>query len=159
MLRYVCNSRSVPDHWYPKDPRKRAQVDLFFDRFQPAVKSIAAYLYQKYPNSPMKVPTVEDPTKLLEKNLGELKRTFLSNRKFLAGDEISLADIQMIFMFSYLDRAEYDLSKHPILKEWKERILTTDVKQQYNKYLEKSTKVFAEALKAADEAAAKAQGK
>jgi glutathione S-transferase len=28
LLRYIANTRNVPDHWYPQDPKARALVDL-----------------------------------------------------------------------------------------------------------------------------------
>jgi len=31
ILRYLATSRGVADHWYPKEPRARAQVDMYLD--------------------------------------------------------------------------------------------------------------------------------
>ena len=31
ILRYLCDSFPVPDHWYPKDPEKRAKVNEYLD--------------------------------------------------------------------------------------------------------------------------------
>ena len=49
ILRYLCNTRDVPDHWYPKDPRKRAQVDLFFDWYQIGSQAFAKYFMSRLP--------------------------------------------------------------------------------------------------------------
>jgi len=138
VLKYLCNTRDVPDHWYPKDPRKRSQVDLFFDWYQVATKAFSAYFYSQNPDMPNRVPVVEDPLELLEKTLGELQKTFLRDRKFLTGEEISLADIQIIFFFGNLDRVNYELTKFPALKEWKDRVLSTDIKEEYDKYIVES---------------------
>ena len=32
IMRYLADSRSVPDHWYPADLRKRAVVDMYLDQ-------------------------------------------------------------------------------------------------------------------------------
>jgi len=140
VLRYLCNTRDVPDNWYPKDPRKRSQVDLFFDWYQPATKAFGAYFYSKNPEIPNKAPIVGDPQELLEKTLGELEKTFLRDRKFLTSDEISLADIQIIFFFGYLERVQYELTKFPGLQGWKDRVLATDIKPEYEKYLVEASK-------------------
>ena len=148
VLKYLCNTRDVPDHWYPKDPRKRSQVDLFFDWYQVATKAFSAYFYSKNPELPNRVPVVEDPQELLEKTLGELEKTFLRDRKFLTSDEISLADIQIIFFFGNLDRVKYELTKFPGLQGWKDRVLATDIKPEYEKYLVESSKAFEDMKKA-----------
>ena len=31
ILRYLAETRQTPDHWYPKDARKRAVVDAYLD--------------------------------------------------------------------------------------------------------------------------------
>ena len=31
IMRYIHETRGTPDHWYPKDPRKRAKVDEYLD--------------------------------------------------------------------------------------------------------------------------------
>ena len=31
ILRYLADSHNVPDHWYPKDLRKRAKVNIYLD--------------------------------------------------------------------------------------------------------------------------------
>lgn len=154
ILRYLCNTRNVPDRWYPKDPKKRSQVDQFYDWFQNATKAIAAYLYSRDPECPIKVPVVENELELLEKTLEDLQKTFLRNRKYLTGDEMSIGDLQMIYFFTYLDRAKYELTKFPALKEWKDRILSSDIKLQedYDLYIKESEESLAIIKKAAAEA-------
>ncbi len=134
VLRYLVNTRDVPDNWYPKDPKKRSQVDLFFDWFQIGTKGIITYAFSKVPTLAAKFPSIGDPLEGLEKNLGEIENTFLKNRKFLAGDEISLADIQLLFFFSNLEYVNYEFDKFPKVKEWKERVLSTDIQADYKQY-------------------------
>ena len=31
IMRYLADTRGVPDHWYPRDPRQRAIVDMYLD--------------------------------------------------------------------------------------------------------------------------------
>ena len=135
ILRYLCNTRDVPDNWYPKDPKKRSQVDLFFDWFQVGTKNFITYAYSKLPSMAGKFPSIGDPLENLENSLREMEKNFLRDRKFLAGDEISLADIQVLFFFGNLELSNYELDKFPSLKEWKERVLSTSIKADYEKYL------------------------
>lgn len=135
VLRYLCNTRDVPDNWYSKDPKKRSQVDLFFDWYQVNVKSFAKYYFTKYPELGYPVDQPENAQSDLEKALDDIQKIFLRNRKYLAGDEISLADIQIIFFFAFLELAGFDVSRFAPIKEWKERVLFTGIKKNYEDYL------------------------
>lgn len=152
LLRYLCNTRDVPDHWYPKEPRKRSQVDLFFDWFQVATKSFSTYIISHYPHLKNKFPSLGDPLVELEKTLAELEKTFLRDRKFLAGEEISLADIQIIFFFGSLERVGYKLDKFASLQEWKERVLSTPIKEAYQQFNIDQAKAVEEMAKKAESA-------
>ena len=136
ILRYLCNTRDVPDHWYPKDPQKRAQVDLFFDWYQVGSRMIARYYVSKNPLMYRNmVLNSEEVKKESDNALAELERVFLRDRKFLAGDEISLADIQMLFFFGQMEVVGYDISKFTKLVEWKNRMLSTDIRQDYEDFI------------------------
>lgn len=151
ILRYLCNTRDVADHWYPKDPRKRVQIDTFFDWFQPATKIFLAFIFHTLPMFAKKFPSFGDPLENLEATLKEMEDTFLKNRKYLTGDEISIADLQIMFFFCDLEMLEYKLDKFPKIKEWKERILATDFKEDYEEFLMSATK-FLEIAKRAQAA-------
>jgi glutathione S-transferase len=140
IMRYLCNSRDVPDHWYPKDPKKRSQVDMFFDWFQVNIKPMGKYFYSKteLPNSI--VTPGYDAIPELEATLKDIETIFLGNRKFLAADEISIADLMIIFLFVFLEVPGYDLSKFPKVKEWKERVLATNLKGEYQIYYDAQIK-------------------
>ena len=147
VLRYICNTRDVPDHWYPKDPKKRSQVDLFFDWYQVNTKSFAKYYYSKAGIPNKLVPPGYDAGPELLASLKEVENTFLKDRKYLAGDEISLADIQLIFFFVNLELLDYDLSGFPKTRDWKDRILATTIKVEYQNYLDGLLKRREELLK------------
>jgi len=136
ILRYLCNTRNVPDHWYPKDPQKRAQVDLFFDWYQVGSRMIVKFYISKNPLMYRGVILPEEEiTRDVEKALTDLENIFLREKKYLAGDEISVADIQMIFFFGQMDVVGYDISKFLKVVEWKNRILATDIKQDYEDFM------------------------
>jgi len=141
VLRYLANTRDVPDHWYPKDPKKRAQVDLFLDIFQATTKSMHVNFFSNHPELAGPYGTIANPNALaeMEKCLTDVQSIFLQKRKFIASDEISIADIQFIFFFGSLEIDNYDLkSKFPKLQEWKDAVLATGIKPDYLSYLEVS---------------------
>lgn len=71
---------------------------------------------------------------------------FLRERKFLAGEEISLADIQIIFFFAEIELAGYNLSNYPKLEGWKERVLSTNIKLDYEIFISDFKKRIEERL-------------
>ena len=49
ILRYLHETRNLPDHWYPKDPRKRAKVDEYLDWHHNGLRlGAGGYLFRKY---------------------------------------------------------------------------------------------------------------
>ena len=143
LLRYLCNTRDLPDHWYPKDPRKRVKVDTFFDWYQAGAYSFNAYVHKDIPSLRDFFPSIGDPLVNLEKSLTDMEKKFLGDNKFLTGDEISIADIQIIFYIANLGVVEYEIGdKFPKLKEWKERVITGDIKSDYDKYVVDATEYF-----------------
>ena len=49
ILRYLHETRGTPDHWYPKDPRKRAKVDEYLDWHHNGLRlGAGGYLFRKY---------------------------------------------------------------------------------------------------------------
>jgi len=141
ILRYLCDTRDVPDHWYPKDIKKRAQVNLFFDWFQPATATMLSFIFSGTIYT-AKFSYVGDALVNLEAKLKDIEEIFLNNRDYLAGDEISIADIQIMFFFCDLDIVGYSLDKFPKIKEWKSRVLATDFKPNYDRFYELGSKFF-----------------
>ncbi len=49
ILKYLHESRGSPDHWYPKDPRKRAKVDEYLDWHHNGLRlGAGGYFFRKY---------------------------------------------------------------------------------------------------------------
>jgi len=156
LMRYVANSRDVADHWYPKDPKKRSQVDLFQDLFQGLTKFFSRFFTERNPVLPNRFKGQKgDALADLEETLTDINHIFLKNRTFLAADEISIADLQLIFWFGQLELTDYDLgAKFPKVQAWKDAVLATPIKTNYEEYL---GQLKARIAKAHAEADAKAQ--
>ena len=49
ILKYLCQTRNVPDHWYPKDPKRRAKVDEYLDWHHTGLRmGSGGYFFRKY---------------------------------------------------------------------------------------------------------------
>ena len=98
ILRYICNTQPVADNWYPKDPKTRALVDQYMDWHHLAIRNQATpwflqqYVFGISPSDPSIVAFKEK----LVTSLTMLDIHTLKNNKFIAGNEISIADIQCL---------------------------------------------------------------
>jgi len=92
--RYIANSREVADHWYPKDAKKRALVDLaleFWAQNSSKFFAVALQSFGKYEgDKPKAIETAEAA-------IAELDNLFLKHHKFAAGDQVSLADLPFLY--------------------------------------------------------------
>ncbi|KAI6660535.1 Glutathione S-transferase theta-2-like [Oopsacas minuta] len=98
ILRYLCSSRDLPDHWYPKDLKKRVLVDQFFDWFPTNLRKGASgwFLNEVLLKKPSTDPLIEQSKETLRKALTIFNDFTLRDSKFIAGEEISVADIQAV---------------------------------------------------------------
>mmetsp|Transcript_44912 Transcript_44912/g.32860 ORF Transcript_44912/g.32860 Transcript_44912/m.32860 type:complete len:118 (-) Transcript_44912:117-470(-) len=115
------------DHWYPKDPKKRAKVDIYLDWHQTFVRQgIAAYIFKKEFNKALKGKEASpEELKFLHsyvvRTLTLIER-MLSSDKFLCGPQVSIADLNAVCEIAQFEFTDFDLSKWPKVIEWKERL-------------------------------------
>ncbi len=131
LIRYLANSQPVADHWYPKPPKERAIVDLFFDWYSGNVGNLFKFNLTKL--GYVKNITLDEAREISEKAFKELENVFLSQRKFIASnDNISVADVAVAFHFAGMVDSGFDFSSR--LQEYiktvydKEPALHDDVK-------------------------------
>lgn len=106
ILRYLAATRSVADHWYPKDAKKRALIDAALDWHHLNLHAYACQLFQN--RTLAKIPrnkgffSERDNDGLALAAEQRLPRVFdeleimLQNSKFLQNaDEVSIADLSM----------------------------------------------------------------
>ena len=49
ILKYLAESRNLPDHWYPKDPKKRAKVDEYLEWHHNGIRlGAGGFFFRKY---------------------------------------------------------------------------------------------------------------
>ncbi|XP_077330906.1 glutathione S-transferase theta-1-like [Lithobates pipiens] len=129
MLRYLVQKYDTPDHWYPSDLQKRARVDEYL-AWQHAntrpngcrvfwVKCMTpAILGQNAESDQLNLVLAE-----FIAVMKHLEETFLKDRPFLAGDEISLADLVAIVEIMQVVASGVPVfEQRPKLEAWKKRV-------------------------------------
>ena len=123
ILRYLCDSREVDDHWYPKDLRARAKVDAYLDSHHSTLRAgMTGYISRvlfgggKY--------TEDDLKMYVDKYVAAWKSMddTLSKQAYLAGETISIADLSAIMELEQGIIINADLTDYPNLKAWKDKV-------------------------------------
>ena len=128
-MRYLVSKYNLPDHWYPSNPERRARVDEYLDWHHTNTRAGAAGYFANQVMSSCTNLThgrcvfqfvipiitggeidpskVEEAKKRLQRSIKIIEGYFLADRKFLAGDEISIADLQGVCEFTQLWMPKY----------------------------------------------------
>lgn len=98
ILRYLCRTFPVADHWYPKDSQKQARVDEYMAWQHLNLRAFGSmYFRTKIINPMMGLPVNEDNLKTFGKQLddvlGVIENIWLKENPFIAGKELSVADL------------------------------------------------------------------
>ncbi|XP_055852291.1 glutathione S-transferase 1-1 [Episyrphus balteatus] len=119
IIQYICDKYGPDSPLYPKDPTARAIVNqrLFFNMgFY--YSSIGAYalapIFFDYERSAMGLKKVENALKVFQTYLERL------NTKYVAGDNLTVADFVLITSTMCLEAINFDISGYPLIKKWYE---------------------------------------
>ncbi|KAJ8264726.1 hypothetical protein GJAV_G00153230 [Gymnothorax javanicus] len=129
ILIYMAEKYHTPDHWYPADMLKRARVNEYLSWQHTAMRMhglkifwfkimIPKIMGQEFPKERMD-SAMED----LEGSLNMVEKKFLQDWPFIAGSEISLADLVAIVEIMQPVAAGVDVfSGRPKLTAWRDRV-------------------------------------
>nr|XP_032515655.1 glutathione S-transferase 1-like isoform X2 [Danaus plexippus plexippus] len=144
IMTYLANAYGRDDSLYPKNPRSRALVDqrLNFDLgtlFNRFFNLYGRMLFQgeKYD---------DEAAKKLKEAIGWMN-TMLDGRAFVAGDNMTLADISIIVTFSNLEAFGYDFSDHENVDKWFQRTKKILEPYGYEEIDKKGASMLASVLK------------
>jgi glutathione S-transferase len=122
IMQYLCNKHGL-DHLYPTDPAERAMVDsaMFYlvGTLYPLLAR-ATYPTLGFPQYPGEVATSEaddalkakaqqDAEAALAEPLNAYRAFFLDGRRFIGGDNPSIADIRLAASLEFLRAIDYPL--------------------------------------------------
>ena len=123
IMTYLANKYAPDSSLYPKDAKKRAVIDrvLQFDQgtlLQSVAEYIAIPIFRQGKTlkdlDPEKEKKVKEALKLLDDSL--------ANQKYVAGNELSLADLSVLASMTYLEGFSYDVSEFKNVTEWINRL-------------------------------------
>ena len=102
ILRYLCSSHKLADHWYPQDLHKRALVDQYLDWHHLSIRINCSswFFIQHMAKQPADHPRIVESKTNLLRSFSILNDHTLQNNRFIIGDEISIADVQAICEFT-----------------------------------------------------------
>ncbi|XP_004523120.1 glutathione S-transferase 1-1 [Ceratitis capitata] len=117
ILVYLVEKYGKDDSLYPKCPNKQAVVNqrLYFD-MGTLYKSFSDYYY---PQVFAKAPADPEMYKKIEIAF-EFLNTFLDGSKYVAGDQVTVADHAILASISTFDVAGFDISKYANVARWYE---------------------------------------
>ncbi|XP_064024536.1 glutathione S-transferase theta-1-like [Pogoniulus pusillus] len=99
ILLYLSRKFKTPDHWYPAELQKRARVDeyLSWQHTTIRVKGNNMMLYKVLlpviTGKPVPAEKMQSLTEELNVVLNQFEEKFLQDKPFIAGTEVSLADL------------------------------------------------------------------
>uniref|UniRef100_A0A0K8TVM2 Glutathione-S-transferase n=1 Tax=Epiphyas postvittana TaxID=65032 RepID=A0A0K8TVM2_EPIPO len=119
IITYLVNKYGKGSPLYPEDPKARALVDqrLYFD-IGTLYARFADYFYPQLfggaPADPSKLAKIEEALKFLE--------TFLEGQKYVAGPNLTVADLSLIASISSFEVTDIDFKKYSNVKRWYETV-------------------------------------
>ena len=133
ILRYLADSRGLPDHWYPSDVKQRALVDHYFDWHHNFLRQGAGFLVFRKLFAPrmLGITYSEEDFKFqevyLRRSLVMMERWLTAN-KYLCGPEPSIADLSACTELDQTKMLNYDLSKYPKVEAWLHKMIDEEPK-------------------------------
>jgi len=130
VLKYLAGKYKVADNWYPKDLKKRAKVDQYLDWHHTGLRKqgvdvFVGRIFTPMFGQPINEEKLTKDFEAFDKALGTIEKVFLGDKKFLASEEISIADIcclSEIMQVIPIQRTDL-MAKYPKLSAWKDRVI------------------------------------
>jgi glutathione S-transferase len=102
IMRYLCASRNLPDHYYPEDIKQRAQVDYWLDWHHMNLRHRSLRLIKANIFGPIKQysqQTIDELRKegddVLKSSLSFMDENLGKNNYIAGGNQLSIADIAL----------------------------------------------------------------
>ncbi|KAL4223753.1 Glutathione S-transferase theta-1 [Mactra antiquata] len=134
MLRYLTSKFKLADHWYPQnDLMKQARIEEYLHWQHLNTRMQCAMVFQQKLIMPVARQAQIDEKKVqrfkaeIPKVINHIDQYFLGDNKFIAGDEISVADILGVceLMQLYPVYEEQLYTSNDKVKAWMERVRQT----------------------------------
>uniref|UniRef100_A0A2H8TJ57 glutathione transferase n=2 Tax=Melanaphis sacchari TaxID=742174 RepID=A0A2H8TJ57_9HEMI len=144
ILRYICRTHNVADHWYPKDSVKQAHVDEYLEwhhtntRADCGLYCLHKVMWPLFSGKPVNKQRVAQLEKKMIITLDLIENVWLKNKTFLSGNEISFSDIIGICEIDQTKMTGFDpYANRPNLSKWKMRTVS-----YLNPYYEEANEIL-----------------
>ena len=134
IMRYLCASRNLPDHYYPNDIKQRARVDSWLDWHhtnlrQGATRLIKANIYGPIKNFSQVIidELRKEGDSLLKSSLSCIEEVLGKNNYIAGGNQFSIADIALACEVVMLPVFGASSEGYPNVQAWVKR-LSTEIK-------------------------------
>ncbi|XP_029365892.1 glutathione S-transferase theta-2 isoform X1 [Echeneis naucrates] len=129
ILKYLATKYDVPEHWYPRQPERRARVDEYTAWHHTNTRPHAAKVFILEVLLPAQSGSQVDQVRLvralsqLNDTLDKLESMFLRRQPFLCGDDITVADLLAICeLMQPVGGGRDVLQDRPQLLSWRSRV-------------------------------------
>ncbi|XP_029016844.1 glutathione S-transferase theta-1a [Betta splendens] len=131
ILKYMAQKHSVAEHWLPAELQRRARVNEYLAWQHMNVRAHGSKVFLFRSAFPI-IMGFEAPKEKMDAALEDLKQSldlleekFLENKPFIAGDNISLADLVAVVEIMQPVGTGLDVfAGRPKLSAWRERVKT-----------------------------------
>ncbi|NXF87049.1 GSTT1 transferase, partial [Eubucco bourcierii] len=129
ILLYLARKFKTPDHWYPAELQKRARVDEYLSwqhttiRMKAGTMLIHKMLLPVITGKPVPAEKMQSLTEELNVVLNQFEQKFLQDKPFIAGTEVSLADLLALEEIMQSLIVGHDpFEGRPKLAAWRKRV-------------------------------------
>ncbi|XP_072443151.1 glutathione S-transferase theta-3-like [Chiloscyllium punctatum] len=147
ILKYLACKYKTPDHWYPADLQRRARVDEYLAwqhmtiRYQGCRIFMFRGLLPVLTGQPVPKDRMDEAVQDLQTAIQSFEDTFLQDRPYIAGQEVSLADlVALVELMQPVGTGLDPLEGRPKLMEWRERVKREVGKELFDEAHEKQMK-------------------
>ncbi|XP_072443153.1 glutathione S-transferase theta-3-like [Chiloscyllium punctatum] len=147
ILKYLACKYKTPDHWYPADLQRRARVDEYLAwqhmtiRYQGCRIYVFRGLLPVLTGQPVPKERMDEAVQDLQTAIQSFEDTFLQDRPYIAGQEVSLADlVALVELMQPVGTGLDPLEGRPKLMEWGERVKREVGKELFDEAHEKLMK-------------------
>ncbi|XP_026177517.1 glutathione S-transferase theta-2 [Mastacembelus armatus] len=129
ILKYLASRADVPQHWYPRQPERRARVDEYTAWHHSNTRPHAAKVFMLEVLLPARSGSQVDEERLiralsqLDDTLDKLETMFLRRQPFLCGDDVTVADLLAVCeLMQPLGGGRDVLQARPQLRRWRSKV-------------------------------------
>lgn len=147
ILKYLAGKYKTPDHWYPANLQQRARVDEYLAWQHTTIRFHGSRLYMfkgllpLLTGEPIPADKIDEAVSDLQTSICTLEDKFLQGKPFIAGREVSLADLVAIVELMQPLGVGFDpFRDRPKLSSWRGRVEAAVGKELFDEAHEKMLK-------------------